>query len=78
MGILLQKENLEPSQKETAVAIVQRIQGTELFGLLESSMEHASRKMAELLDSRLASVTDSGPTTLLNNDLEDFDIGEFV
>ena len=78
VGILLQKENLEPSQKETAVAIVQKIQGTELFGLLESSMEHASRKMAELLDSRLASVTDSGPTTLLNNDLEDFDIGQFL
>lgn len=78
VGILLQKERLGPSQKEKAVAIVQKIQGTELFGLMENSMEHASRKMAELLDSRLSSVTDSGPTTLMNNDLEDFDIGDFV
>jgi hypothetical protein len=51
--MLLQKEKLEPSQKETAVGIVQKIQGTELFTLLENSMESASHKIAELLDSSL-------------------------
>ena len=78
VGMLLQKEKLEPSQKETAVAIVQKIQGTELFSLLENSMESASRKIAELLDGSLSSETDAGSSTLRKNDLEDFDIGEFV
>ena len=78
VGILLQKEKLEQSQKETAIAIVQKIEGTELFSLLESSMEGASRKIAELLDSSLSSETEAGSSTLRKNDLRDFDIGEFV
>ncbi|MNE84725.1 hypothetical protein D3C80_1816600 [compost metagenome] len=76
--MLLQKEKLHPSQKETAVAIVQKIQGTELFSLLENSIESASRKIAELLDGSLSSETDAGSSNLRNNDLNDFDIGEFV
>jgi hypothetical protein len=78
VGMLLQKEKLEPSQKETAVAIVQKIQGTELFSLLENSIESASRKIAELLDGSLSSETDASFSFLRKNDLEDFDIGEFV
>nr|WP_315254597.1 conjugal transfer protein TraD [uncultured Flavobacterium sp.] len=78
VGMLLQKDKLEPSQKETVVAIVQKIQGTELFSLLENSIESASRKIAELLDGSLSSETDAGSSTLRKNDLSDFDIGEFV
>jgi hypothetical protein len=78
VGMLLQKEILEPSQKEKAIAIVQKIQGTELFNLLENSMESASRKIAELLDSSLSSETENSSSTLRKNDLSDFDIGEFV
>lgn len=78
VGMLLQKEKLEPSQKETAIAIVQKIQGTELFSLLENSMEGASRKIAELLDSTFSSETETSSSILRKNDLEDFDIGEFV
>lgn len=78
VGMLLQKEKLEPSQKETAIAIVQKIQGTELFSLLENSIEGASRKIAELLDSSLSSETETSSSTLRKNDLENFDIGEFV
>ena len=78
VGILLQKEKLEQSQKETAIAIVQKIQGTELFSLLENSMEGASRKIAELLDSSLSSETEASSSTLRKNDLGDFDIREFV
>lgn len=76
VGVLLQKEKLENAQKETAIAIVQKIQGTELFSLLENSIEGASRKIAMLLDSSL-SENDSGSSTL-RNDLNNFDIGEFV
>ena len=78
VGALLQKENLEQAQKETAVAIVQKLQGTELFSLLENSIEGASRKIAELLDSKLSSESDDGSSTLRKSDLDDFDIGEFV
>ena len=78
VGMLLQKEKLEPSQKGTAVAIVQKIQGTELFSLLENSIESASRKIAELLDGSLSSEMDASSSTLRKNDLENFDIGEFV
>jgi hypothetical protein len=76
--MLLQKDNLEQSQKETAVAIVQKIQGTELFSLLENSMESASRKIAELLDGNLSSETDASSSNLRKNDISHFDIGEFV
>ncbi|MGM8363305.1 hypothetical protein ACSV4D_15435 [Flavobacterium sp. ARAG 55.4] len=78
VGTLLQKENLEQAQKETAVAIVQKLQGTELFSLLENSIESASRKIAELLDSTLSAVTDNSSSTLRKSGLSDFDIGEFV
>ncbi|SHH24015.1 hypothetical protein SAMN05421866_2339 [Chryseobacterium oranimense] len=78
VGALLQKENLEQSQKETAVAIVQRLQGTELFSLLENSIEGASRKIAELLDSTLSSEMEDSSSTLRKSDLSDFDIGEFI
>jgi len=78
VGVLLQKEELEPAQKETAIAIVQKIQGTELFNLLENSMQDASRKIAELLDSTLSSETEAGSSNLRKSDLSDFDIGEFV
>lgn len=78
MGMMLQKENLEQFQKETAVAIIQKIQGTELFTLLENSIESASRKIAELLDGSLFSESDNDSSTLRKNDLDNFDVGEFV
>ena len=79
VGVLLQKETLEPAQKETAIDIVQRLQGTELFALLESSMQGASRKIAELLDSTLSSSdTETSSSNLRKNDLSDFDIADFI
>lgn len=78
VGTLLQKDNLEQAQKETAAVIVQRVQGTELFSLLENSVEGASLKIAALLDSTLPPETETGPSTLRKSDLGDFDIGEFL
>ncbi|EIA07274.1 hypothetical protein [Flavobacterium frigoris] len=75
---LLKKEKMRPSQKETATVLLQKIQGTELFDLLENSIEDASQKIAKLLDGTLSSETDSGSSFMHKNDLEDFDIGEFV
>ena len=78
VGMLLEKEKLELSQKETAIALVQKIQGTELFSLLENSIEGASRKIARLLDSTLPPENDTGTSALRKSDLDDFDIGEFL
>lgn len=79
VGVLLQKEKLETAQKETAVEIVQKIQGTDLFSLLENSMEGAAQKIAALLDSGIpGKETDSGSSNLRKNNISDFDIGEFV
>lgn len=78
VGTLLQKEKLETVQRETAVEIVQRIQGTDLISLLESSVEDASRKIAELLDSSLLLETQIGSSDLRKSDLSDFDIDNFI
>jgi hypothetical protein len=77
-GMMLQKEKLEPSQKQTTAAIVQKIQGTELFILLENSMESASRKIAELLDGGLSFTVDSALHNSKKIDENNFDIGDFV
>jgi hypothetical protein len=76
--MVLQQKEPEPSLQKQAVAIVQKIQGTELFSLLENSMEGASKKIAELLDKSLSSSTESGSSILRNENLEGFDIGDFV
>ncbi|BBQ06092.1 conjugal transfer protein TraD [Elizabethkingia anophelis] len=77
-SVLLQKDKMEPHQMEETVAIVQKIQGTELFSLLENSIENASQQIARLLDNSLYPETDSGSSNVRNNSLDDFDIGEFV
>ncbi|GAA6765705.1 hypothetical protein AAFH68_16430 [Flavobacterium sp. CGRL1] len=76
--MLLKNDKVEPYQKETAVGTVRKIEGTELFALLENSMESTSRKIAELLDGKLSYENPDGSSNLLKNDLSDFDIGEFV
>jgi hypothetical protein len=78
VGALLEQEVLEPALQQKAVDIVQRLQGTELFSLLENSMEGASRKIAKLLDKSLSTGTDFSSPVLRKNDLESFDIEEFV
>lgn len=78
VGALLQKEKLDSAQKETAAPIIQKIQGTELLDLLESSVKDASRKIAELLDSTVASETKDNSSNLRKRDLGDFDIEHFI
>ncbi|MFP3599485.1 conjugal transfer protein TraD [Chryseobacterium sp. SIMBA_029] len=75
---MLQRDHLESSQKETAAAIVQKIHGTELFNLLENSMESASRQIAELLDGSLSHRAETDSSHVKKNDLNDFDIKEYL
>jgi hypothetical protein len=78
VGRILKEEKLEFNQKLEAVEIVQKLQGTELFYLLENSIEGASRKIALLLDSSFNSSTDSISSTMRSDDLSDFDIEEYI
>lgn len=74
----LKEQKLEESQKETAAEIIQKIQGTELFNLLENSIEGASVKIAELLDKNLNPENNTGSSFLQSNNLDEFDIGKFT
>lgn len=78
VGLVLRQDEPEPALKEQAVGIVQKIQGTELLQLLESSMENAAQKIAKLLDESIPAGTDTGSSTMRNNKPDDFDIGAFV
>lgn len=78
VGSLLRQESLAPSLEQKAVDIVHRIQGTDLFSLLEDSIENASQKIARLLDKRMGTDPDSGSSTMGRSGFEGFDIGEFV
>jgi hypothetical protein len=79
VGMVLRAENPEPSLQKQAVDIVHRIQGTELFSLLENSMEGAARRIAELLDERLSlTETDSGSSIMRSDKSNDFDIEAFI
>tara|TARA_Y100000815_G_scaffold41911_1_gene34554 strand:- start:56612 stop:56839 length:228 start_codon:yes stop_codon:yes gene_type:complete len=75
---LLQQETLEPALERQVVDIVQKIQGTDLFSLLEQAMPDASQKIAKLLEKSLGSEMGSGSSALRNNYLENFDIGDFA
>lgn len=78
VGALLRQEAPDPALQEQAVEIVHKIQGTELFSLLENSIENASQKISRLLDKGMGIGTDSGSSTMRNKGLDGFDIGEFV
>ncbi|MFC5872215.1 conjugal transfer protein TraD [Chryseobacterium arachidis] len=75
---LLKNQKLEEAQKETAVDIIQKIHGTELFNLLENSVEGASIKIAELLDTKLSFEINSNSSFLENNNFDEFDIEQFT
>ncbi|KQT15126.1 hypothetical protein ASG31_16135 [Chryseobacterium sp. Leaf404] len=76
-GQLLQQDVLEPDFEQQAVNIIQKIQGTELFDLLENSLDGASKRIAVLLSQSISN-EDEDISSKRNDDAEGFDIGEFV
>lgn len=76
-GQLLQEPILEPDLEQQAVDIIQKIQGTELFNLLENSLGDASKRIAHLLNQTISD-DESQISFKGKNDAEGFDIGEFV
>ncbi|MCD1117473.1 conjugal transfer protein TraD [Chryseobacterium turcicum] len=75
--MMLQQDILESSQKETAIATVQKIYGTELHTLLENSIENASQKIAELLDNSIYTKK-TGSSILQNNHSNPFNIDGYI
>lgn len=76
--VFLKEQKSEISQKEAAADIIQKIHGTELFSLLENSIEGATIKIAELLDRSLSSENKSDSSIFLNYNLDKFDIENFT
>lgn len=74
----LQQEVCEMSEKGPAAAAAHKIYGTELYTLLENSMENASHKIAELLDYSFNDVEVNGSSNMRKSKIKNFDIGEFL
>lgn len=75
---LKNEDHSEPSQKKTITALVHKLHGTELFSLLENSIDGASQKIAELLDNSLNTEASDGSSNLQKGDFNDFDIGKYI
>ena len=65
----------DEAKREEAVALVTKIQGTELYDMLENSIEGSSKRIAKLLDKALPHTE---PTLSKQNDNSDFDINDFL
>lgn len=76
-GQMLQQDVLEPDLEQQAVNIIQKIHGTELFSLLENSLGEASQRVAALLGQNISN-EDEEISFKHKDDVEGFDIGEFV
>ena len=76
--MFMKQNSFTSSQKETAAAIVQKTYGTELYTLLENSMENDSHKIALLLENSFNNEGISGSSDMRKSDLNDFEIGKFI
>jgi len=74
---LLQQDVLEADLEQQAVHIIQKIQGTELFDLLENSLGDASKRIASLLRESISN-SEGIISSKQSNSSDSFDIGEFV
>ncbi|WP_139418867.1 hypothetical protein [Chryseobacterium mulctrae] len=77
-GQLLQQEVLETDLEKQAVNIIQKIQETELFDLLENSLGDASKRIAALLSQSISNKVEDISVKKRQDNAEGFDIGEFV
>ncbi|MDR6919512.1 hypothetical protein [Chryseobacterium sp. 2987] len=75
-GRVLQKNNVEPASMKKAIVVVRKVQGTDLFYLMENAMHGSSRKIADLLNKNLPEEPEPEPKTSGNSD--DFNIGDFL
>lgn len=77
VGHLLQNSNLNDMQEKDTIEIIQKMQGTEMFASMQASIEGASQRIAKLLDKSLNNENNYRSTSL-GNDIDNFDIGNFI
>lgn len=65
----------DAAKRKEAVELVTKIQGTELYDILENSIEGSSKRIAKLLDK---AVPHTEPTLSKPNDNSNFDINDFL
>lgn len=78
VGNLLQQDNLDSAQEKEATDIIQKIEGTELFAMMQQSIEGASQKIARLLDKSLLEKDNVVQKENQSNEFDNFDIGDFI
>lgn len=78
IGKMLERNVLQPSERETTVSLASKIDGTELMNMLETAVGDASKKIAMLLDRADDHESDSGSSNLRNYVTDEFDIGDFI
>ncbi|WP_228446370.1 conjugal transfer protein TraD [Chryseobacterium sp. 18068] len=67
--MMLQQDVCDTSEKEIALAVVQKIHGTDLYTLLENSIENASDKIAELLDKSFDNERETGSSIMVEKSI---------
>lgn len=77
VGDLLKQDHLSEVQENQTAKIIQKIQGTEFFDEMQSSIQGASQKIARLLDKSL-SENQLGDVQVKDKGTEQFDIGDFL
>lgn len=78
VGNLLQQDTLNTAQEKETTEIIQKIEGTEFFAMMQQSIEGASQKIARLLDKSLSEKHNVIPKENQNKSFDNFDIGDFV
>ncbi len=78
VGMVIGLDEPDASLQKQTVETIQKIQGTELFTLLENSMHGAAQKIAALLDQNIFSEKKFGSSIMRKNNEDEFDIKAFL
>lgn len=74
----LARENLNLQQQKQAAETLLKVQGTEIFNLLQNSISGASQRIADLLDAYVLAGHQPASPNKQSGGAKDFDIGAFV
>lgn len=78
VGNLLQQDTLDTFQEQETADIIQKIQGTEFFSMMQDSIHGASQKIAKLLDKSLSQNPSLPSGSRKVDDIEGFNISDFI
>lgn len=78
VGNLLQWDSLDIHDEKIAAGIIQKMEGTEFFTMMQESIEGASQKIARLLDKSLSEEQNTMSKQNENNEIDSFNIGDFI